>query len=132
MRIDRKRIIGTFKERKLVLECAERVLNAMEKSGHFVNSDIDSFRTTIISFLREPAGTLLGLCSYSNKHSSRNTSPGDRTWRILVARELVHRNDGELAATIYHEFLHGILGPLEGHGPTFEAFEKLWPLPMEV
>ena len=124
---DRKRVIGTFTERMAVLYCAEKVLKAMESSGLFNEFNLDSFRTTIVSFLREPTGNLLGLCSYSNKKSHREQTPGERTWRILVDRDLIQTNVGELEATIYHEFLHGILGKKEGHGPRFQEYERLWP-----
>jgi len=49
-----------------------------------------------------------------------------------VNRQLVHRNDGSLEATIYHEFLHSVLGSEENHGPTFQAMEALWPFNPEV
>ena len=99
----------------------------MEKSGYFNDVDLESFRTTIVGFLREPATNLLGLCSYSRTHRNAK-SPGERTWRILLNRNLLYTDRHELHATIYHEFLHGILGYDEGHGERFNRFESLWPL----
>lgn len=122
------RVIGTFAERIAVLESAQRVLDAMKESGHFDNVDLDSLSTTIVGFLRDSSSCLLGICSYaSGKANSTTATPGERAWRILVNRQLVHRNDGELDATIYHEFLHAILGSKEGHGPVFQSYEALWP-----
>jgi hypothetical protein len=126
MMYNRDRVIGTFSERVKATEAAERVLLKMEHSGHFTGIDLDSFRTTILAFLREPVGNLMGMCSYSRNHR-RAKNPGERTWRILLDRNLLYRNDGELEATIYHEFLHGILGPKEGHGAMFQQYEQLWP-----
>ena len=126
-RRNRDRVVGTFLERLEVLKAAEDVLLRMEKSGYFDDVDLDSFRTTIVGFLREPATNLLGLCSYSRLHRNAK-SPGDRTWRILLNRNLLYTERHELHATIYHEFLHGILGYDEGHGERFNRFESLWPL----
>jgi hypothetical protein len=123
----RKRAIGTFLERLEVLKAAEEVLVRMEESGFFDDVDLKSFRSTIVGFLREPATNLLGLCSYSRTHRTAK-SPGERTWRILLNRNLLYTERHELHATIYHEFLHGILGYDEGHGERFNRFESLWPL----
>lgn len=127
-RQSRPRIIGTIEERIAVLHCARNVIEAMKQSGHFQGIDLESLSTTIIGFLREPAPKLLGICSYS-KHGTRGrtTRPGENTWRILVKRSLVHDDPEELAATIYHEYLHAILGYDEGHGATFSSMEALWP-----
>lgn len=126
MMYNRERVIGTFEERIKAAKAAEEVLLRMENSGYFNGIDLDSFRTTILAFLREPVGNLMGMCSYSRNHRNAK-NPGERTWRILLDRNLLYRNDGELEATIYHEFLHGILGPKEGHGSTFQRYEALWP-----
>jgi len=128
-RPSRPRIIGTIEERVAVLKCARNVIEAMKRSGQFQEIDLESLSTTIIGFLREPAPKLLGLCSYSRDGTrERTTRPGDNTWRILVNRNLIHDDPDELAATIYHEFLHAILGYNEGHGATFCAMEALLPL----
>ena len=37
--------------------------------------------------------------------------------------QLIHQTNGQLEATIYHEYLHAILGAEENHGPTFQAYE---------
>lgn len=126
---NRNRVIGTIEERIAVLQCARYVIEAMKQSGHFQGIDLESLSTTVIGFLREPAPNLLGICSYS-KHGTRarTTRPGENTWRILVKRSLVHDDPEELAATIYHEYLHAILGYDEGHGATFSSMEALWPL----
>ena len=122
------RVIGTFTERIAVLESAQRVLEAMKESGHFNEIDVDSLSTTIVGFLRDSSSCLHGICSYARgKANSKTATPGERAWRILVNRQLVHRNDGELDATIYHEFLHAILGSKENHGPVFQSYEALWP-----
>ena len=57
---------------------------------------------------------------------SSRTNSGGKNLANLINRNLIHTNDGELEATIYHEFLHGILGKEEGHGPRFQEFEGLW------
>ena len=129
-RRNRPRVIGTFNERILALQAAQRVLETMKKSHEFADINLDSLSTTIVGFLREPAPQLLGFCSYSTKgnQNGRSSNPGERTWRILVNRKLVHARDGELEATIYHEYLHAVLGHDENHGPNFQALESLWPL----
>jgi len=125
--------IGTFQERMSLLGAAQRVLDAMKASGHFDTVNLNSLETTIVGFLREGSSCLLGYCSYARgKGRSKTATPGERTWRILVNRQLVHRNDGSLEATIYHEFLHSVLGSEENHGPTFQAMEALWPFNPEV
>jgi hypothetical protein len=45
---------------------------------------------------------------------------------------MIHDDDGELEATLYHEFLHAILGSDEGHGSVFQKYEALWPLRMVI
>ena len=123
-----------------VNESSERSMNASSfpsgcrrctakngESGIFSEDDIVSLQTAILGFLREPEPRLLGICSYSRNHR-RATNAGERTWRVLVKRSLIHDNDGELEATLYHEFLHSIFGPDEGHGQTFQTHEALWPL----
>ena len=45
---------------------------------------------------------------------------------------MIHDNDGELEATLYHEFLHAILGSDEGHGSVFQKYEAFWPLRMVI
>lgn len=131
-RSNRERNIGTFQERLTLIAAAERVLNQMKSSGCFDEIDLDSLSTTIVGFLREGSSCLLGLCSYSRENGrSKTATPGERTWRILVNRQLVHRKDGSLEATIYHEFLHAVLGYEENHGPTFQAMEALWPFHQE-
>ena len=128
-RVSRPRIIGTIEERIAVLQCARNVIEAMKKSGHFKGIDLETLSTTVIGFLREPAPKLLGICSYSrNGTRGRTDRPGENTWRILVKRSLIHDDPQELAATIYHEYLHAILGYDEGHGTTFSSMEALWPL----
>ena len=124
----RSRNIGTFQERIALLTAAQDVLESMKKSGHFEGIDLDSLSTTIVGFLRESSSCLLGICSYA-RHKGRRTNvrPGERAWRILVNLQMIHKNDGELEATIYHEYLHAILGSEEGHGPVFRAYEALWP-----
>lgn len=127
-RREANRNIGTFEERIALNTAALYVLNEMKRSGHFDDVDLDSLSTTILGFLREGGACLLGLCSYKRGNGNRrDISPGERTWRILVNRRLIHRSDGELEATIYHEFLHSILGAKENHGPVFQAYEALWP-----
>ena len=56
---------------------------------------------------------------------SSRTNSGGEDLANSINRDLIHTNDGELEATIYHEFLHGILGKEEGHGPRFQEFEGL-------
>ena len=126
MRKDRPRVIGTLSERIALYQAAGRVLAAMEECDLFAPLDLDSLQTVILGFLREPAPTLWGTCSYSKNHRSAKTA-GDRTWRILINRSLLYSNDGELDATLYHEFLHGILGHDEGHGDLFQSYEGKWP-----
>ena len=124
----RNRNIGTFQERIVLLTAAQEVLEAMKESGHFEGTDLDSLSTTIVGFLRGSSSCLLGVCSYATGKGKRNKiRPGERAWRILVNQQLVHENNGQLEATIYHEYLHAILGSREGHGPTFQAYEALWP-----
>ena len=125
-RLDRPRIIGTLAERAVLITSASEVLNAMADSGLFEESDLTSLETVILGFLREPEPRLLGICSYSNNHRTASNA-GERTWRVLVKRSLTHSQDGELAATLYHEFLHSILGHDEGHGALFQKYEALWP-----
>jgi hypothetical protein len=125
-RVDRPRVIGTLSERAALITGASNVLSAMTASRLFEESDLTSLETVILGFLREPAPCLLGFCSYSNNHRNA-TNAGERTWRILVKRSLIHSQDGELAATLYHEFLHSILGYDEGHGALFQKYEGLWP-----
>ena len=124
---DRKRVIGTLDERIKLHQAAGDVLQRMGASGIFSEDDIVSLQTAILGFLREPEPRLLGICSYSRNHR-RAANAGERTWRILVKRSLIHDNDGELEATLYHEFPHSILGHDEGHGQTFQTHEALWPL----
>jgi hypothetical protein len=99
----------------------------MGTSEIFSEEDLVSLETAILGFLREPEPRLLGICSYSRDHR-KATNAGERTWRILVKRSMIHDNDGELEATLYHEFLHAIFGHDEGHGQTFQNHEALWPL----
>lgn len=124
-RVDRPRVIGTLAERAALIGCASRVLDAMAKSGQFDENDLRSLDSVILGFLREPEPRLLGFCSYAHNHRTASNA-GERTWRILVKRSLIHVHDGELAATLYHEFLHGILGYDEGHGALFQQYEGLW------
>jgi hypothetical protein len=126
MRKDRPRIIGSLRERIKLHAKAQEVLNIMGESGCFDENDIASLEHVILGFLREPVTKLWGLCSYSrNREGARHA--GDRTWRILINRILLSRQDDELRKTLYHEFLHAILGPDEGHGPTFQRYEAMWP-----
>ena len=127
MRRDRKRVIGTLEERIKLHQAAGDVLKRMGVSGIFSEEDILSLQTAILGFLREPEPRLLGICSYSRDHR-KATNAGERTWRILVKRSMIYDNDGELEATLYHEFLPAILGHDEGHGQTFQNHEALWPL----
>ena len=124
---DRKRVIGTLDERIKLHQAAGDVLERMGASGIFSEEDIVSLLTAILGFLREPEPRLLGICSYSRDHR-KAIKAGERPWRILVKRSMIHDNDGELEATLYHEFLHAIFGPDEGHGQTFQTHEALWPL----
>jgi hypothetical protein len=66
------------------------------------------------------------MCSYARDQNGGRYA-GDRTWRILINRTLLSRHDDELRKTLYHEFLHAILGSDEGHGPTFQRYEAMWP-----
>ena len=126
MRSDRPRIIGSLRERVKLHAKAQEVLDIMGESGHFDEDDITSLEHVILGFLREPATKLWGLCSYSRDHR-RARHAGDRTWRILINRTLLSRHDDQLRKTLYHEFLHAILGSDEGHGPTFQRYEAMWP-----
>ena len=128
---DRKRVIGTLEERIKLHQAAGDVLEKMGVSGIFSEEDIVSLQTAILGFLREPEPRLLGICSYSRNHR-KATNAGERTWRILVKRSMIHDNDGELEATLYHEFLHAILGSDEGHGSVFQKYEAFWPLRMVI
>ena len=111
-----------------MLAAAQNVLGDMKESGHFEEVDLDSLLTTIVGFLRGSSSRLLGVCSYARGKGKRdNVRPGERAWRILVNKQLVHQNNGQLEATIYHEYLHAILGSEEGHGSVFQAYEALWP-----
>jgi len=124
----RDRNIGTFQERIVLLAAAQNVLEDMKESGHFEEVDLDSLSTTIVGFLRGSSSSLLGVCSYARGKGKRdNIRPGERAWRILVNKQLVHQNNGQLEATIYHEYLHAILGSEEAHGSVFQAYEALWP-----
>lgn len=124
----RQRNIGTFRERAVLNAAADRVLEQMKTSGHFEEVDLDGLSTTVIGFLRNGSSCLLGRCSFNRTNGGRpSNQPGERTWRILVNRQLVHQQNGALEATLYHEFLHAILGSDEQHGPLFQSFEALWP-----
>lgn len=127
MRKDRPRVIGTLNERIALYQAAGTVLLNMEASNLFSKTDIDSLQTVILGFLREPEPRLWGMCSYSKNHREARNA-GERTWRILIKRSLLYSNDGELEATLYHEFLHGVLGHEEGHGDLFQSLEEKWPL----
>ena len=131
MRKDRDRVIGTLNERIRLHESAQLVLKRMMNSRLFSGEDLDSLQTAILGFLREPEPRILGSCSYSKNHRQAKNA-GERTWRILVKRSMIHDDDGELEATLYHEFLHAILGSDEGHGSVFQKYEALWPLRMVV
>lgn len=122
---DRPRVIGTLSERIALYQTAGFVLSKMEDSGLFSQQDLDSLQSVILGFLREPEPRLLGYCSYSKNHKIAKNA-GERTWRILVKRSLLYSDDGELCLTLYHEFLHGILGPRVGHGPLFQSYEEKW------
>ena len=122
----RTRIIGSLRERVKLHVKAQEVLDIMGESGHFDEDDVDSLEHVILGFLREPATKLWGFCSYSRDHRQARYA-GDRTWRILINRALLNRHDDELRKTLYHEFLHAILGSDEGHGPTFQRYEAMWP-----
>ena len=93
MRQDRARVIGTLNERIKLHESAQLVLKRMMNSGLFSNEDLDSLQTAILGFLREPEPRILGICSYSRNHRQAKNA-GERTWRILVKRSMIHDNDG--------------------------------------
>ena len=120
-------VIGTFQERVHLLDRCRIVLDAMEASGRFDCADLDGLRVARAGFLREPHRAIWGLCSFTRQHRQAKHA-GERTWRILVARDLLYRTDDELERTIYHEFLHGIVGvEAEGtHGPRFTRMEGLY------
>ena len=125
-REDRPRTIGTLRERIRLHAEAQDVLDVMTRSGRFDSEDLRSLEHVILGFLREPAPAIWGSCSYArNRRSARNA--GERTWRVLINRTLLQRSDDELRKTLYHEFLHAILGSDEGHGPNFQRLEALWP-----
>ena len=126
MRSDRPRIIGSLRERVKLHAKAQEVLDIMGESGHFDQDDIASLEHVILGFLREPVTRLWGLCSYARGHENARLA-GERTWRILINRTLLGHQDDELRKTLYHEFLHAILGSNEGHGPTFQRYEAMWP-----
>ena len=87
-RRDRPRVIGTLEERIAALACAQDVLDRMKRCPEFKGVDLDSLKTTIVSFLREPAPKLLGMCSYAKDGTKgRPSKPGDNTWRILRSEE---------------------------------------------
>jgi hypothetical protein len=123
---DRPRVIGSLRERIKLHAKAQEVLNIMAESRRFDEDEVTSLEHVILGFLREPAPKLWGMCSYSNTHR-RARNAGERTWRILINRTLLERRDDALRETLYHEFLHAILGSEEGHGPTFQRYEALWP-----
>ena len=89
MRKDRPRVIGTLNERIAFYQAAGTVLSAMEESGLFSKTDIDSLQTVILGFLREPEPRLWGMCSYSKNHREARNA-GERTWRILIKRSLLY------------------------------------------
>jgi hypothetical protein len=126
-RNNRSAVIGTFQERVNLLTRCGFVLDAMEASGRFDHTDLDGLRVARAGFLREPHRALWGLCSFTRQHRQAKHA-GERTWRILVARELLYRTDDELERTIFHEFLHGIVGvePEGMHGPHFSRLEGLY------
>lgn len=126
LRSDRPRIIGSLRERVKLHAKAQEVWDLMGESGHFDDGDVASLEHVILGFLREPATKLWGMCSYARDQNGGRYA-GDRTWRILINRTLLSRQDDELRKTLYHEFLHAILGSKEGHGPTFQRYEAMWP-----
>ena len=99
------------------------MLDAMTRSGRFDSEDVRSLEHVILGFLREPAPALWGSCSYARNHRSARNA-GERTWRVLINRSLLQRSDDELRKTLYHEFLHAILGSDEGHGPNFQGLKR--------
>ena len=119
MRRDRKRVIGTLEERIKLHQAAGDVLKRMGASGIFSEEDILSLQTAILGFLREPEPRLLGICSYSRDHRKATNVGTNR--RILVKRSMIYDNDGELEATLYHEFLHAILGHDEEYDRPSES-----------
>ena len=121
----RPAVIGTFEERIKLLSTASQVIDKMRSSGYFSPTDLDSLQSVRLGFLREPEERIWGCCSYSRAHQSARTA-GARTWRVLVHRMLLHEQSDELEKTLYHEFLHSILGPDEGHGSEFLELESRW------
>tara|TARA_B100000925_G_C21918453_1_gene434718 strand:+ start:363 stop:839 length:477 start_codon:yes stop_codon:yes gene_type:complete len=129
-RIDRPHVIGTFSERALLFERCDAVRDAMVASEaelrkldvHFtIDLDLAEVR---VGFLREPQDRLYGLCSFKRGFARASTA-GERTWRVLIARGLLYDASDELERTLYHEFLHGIVGkePEGSHGPRFSRLE---------
>ena len=130
-RVDRPHVIGTFAERALLFERCERVRRAMKEaeedlrrhdSRFTMDHDLAQVR---VGFLREPQTRLYGLCSFK-RGADRASTAGERTWRVLIARGLLYDASDELERTLYHEFLHGLVGkePEGSHGPRFVALES--------
>ena len=111
---NRNRVIGTIEERIAVLNCARYVIEAMKNSGHFQGIDLESLSTTA-DFARAPPPPR-NLFLFKARNESQNHETSGKHLENLVKRSLVHDDPEELAATIYHEYLHAILGMMRGTG----------------
>ena len=132
-RKDRPRIIGTYTERVLLHRMAHEVFVRLPDLHPDLDVDFDSLEHIPLGFLREPAGSLFGFCSFSsNKQGQYATLHRDRnrTHRILVSRELMHQDPLEALKTIHHEFVHAMLGEevwkAEKHGSMFTEHDSRW------
>ena len=125
-RKDRPRIIGSIRERLLLHQIADEVVNHLEQLHPELDIDVEALQHIRLGFLREPCTKLWGFCSYADNRKGRpKTEFTERhgTHRILIARKLLHENMREAIITIHHEFLHSILGSSEGHGAVFQKHE---------
>ena len=124
-RVDRPRIIGTLKERLMLHLIAFEVIKRLEELHPELEIDSEALAHVRLGFLREPCRKL-GVCSYADHRPDRPaTEFADRhnTHRILMSRVSMYEDLPDAVFTIHHEFLHAILGPEEGHGPTFQEHE---------
>ena len=123
---DRKRVIGTFTERMAVLDCAEKVLKAMESSGFFNEFNLDSFRTTIVSFYCNQ----LVICWACVLIQTRNLIEDKLREKNLANSSLIEILFTQMTANLKQRYITSFcMAYLEKKRSwaTLSKFEGLWP-----
>jgi len=113
-------------------ERALRVISIMREIPELSHLKVNELRKIPLGTLREGTYNLQGICRWRKgiwQRFAKGTDKGPSEVRCIDLNPLLLTEEWSRYGdhVLFHEYLHALLPPSEGHGSEFRSLEALWP-----